>query len=33
MIGLAMGLPPKQLGMGQHIISTKPLLEKASVHA
>jgi succinate dehydrogenase / fumarate reductase cytochrome b subunit len=33
MIGLAMGLSPKQLGMGQHIISTKPLLEKASVHA
>ena len=33
MIGLAMGLSPKQLGMGQHMISTKPLLEKASVHA
>lgn len=33
MIGLAMGLSPKQLGMGQHMISTKPLLQKASVHA
>ena len=31
MIGMAMGLSRKELGLGRHIVSAKPLLEKASV--
>ncbi len=33
MIGLAMGLSPKELGLGQHIVSTKAVVGKASVRA
>ena len=33
MIGLAMGLSPKELGMGRHIVSTKQIVQKASVRA
>ena len=33
MIGLAMGLSPKELGLGQHMVSTKSIVGKASVRA
>ena len=33
LIGLAMGFSPKELGMNQHIVSTKAMVEKASVRA
>ena len=33
MIGLAMGLSPKELGLGQHMVSTKSVVGKASVRA
>ena len=33
MLGLAMGFPAKELGLGQHIVSTKAVLEKASIRA
>jgi succinate dehydrogenase / fumarate reductase, cytochrome b subunit len=28
MVGLALGLEPKELGMSKHVVSTKPVLEK-----
>ena len=31
LIGLAMGFSPKALGLHQHIVSTKPVIDKASV--
>lgn len=31
LIGMAMGLSPKELGMGQHMVSTKTIVEKASL--
>ena len=31
LIGLAMGFSPKELGLNQHIVSTKAMVEKASV--
>ena len=33
LVGLAMGLSPKELGLQRHIISTKGILDKASVRA
>ncbi|MBI68013.1 MAG: disulfide reductase [Chloroflexi bacterium] len=33
MIGLAMGYSSKELGLSQHIVSTKSILEKASIRA
>ena len=33
LVGMAMGLTPKELGLGRHIVSTKKLLSKASVRA
>ncbi len=33
MVGMAMGFTPKELGLGQHIVSTKSLIEKASIRA
>ena len=33
MIGLSMGIPPKELGLQRHIVSTKGILAKASVRA
>jgi len=33
MIGLAMGFSSKELGLSQHIVSTKSILEKASIRA
>jgi hypothetical protein len=30
---MAMGLTPKELGLGRHIVSTKNLLSNASVRA
>ncbi len=33
LLGMAFGLDTKSLGLGRHIVSTKPLLEKASIHA
>ena len=31
LIGMAMGISPKELGLGKHIVSTKALLDKASI--
>ena len=31
LLGLAMGISPKQLGLERHIVSTKSVLQKASV--
>lgn len=28
LVALALGISPKELGLGKHIVSTKPLLEK-----
>ncbi|MEB3225419.1 MAG: CoB--CoM heterodisulfide reductase iron-sulfur subunit B family protein [Synechococcus sp.] len=28
LVALALGIPPKKLGLGKHIVSTKPILEK-----
>ena len=28
LVALALGIPPKELGLGKHIVSTKPILEK-----
>ena len=33
LIGLAMGIPPKELGLGKHIVSPKEVLAKASIRA
>ena len=33
LLGLAMGMGEKELGLQRHIVSTKPMLEKASVRA
>jgi succinate dehydrogenase / fumarate reductase cytochrome b subunit len=33
LVGMAMGLTQKELGLGRHIVSTKKLLSKASVRA
>ena len=33
LVGMAMGLTPKELGLGRHIVSTKNLLSNASVRA
>ena len=31
LIGMAMGISPKELGLGKHIVSTKAILDKASI--
>jgi succinate dehydrogenase / fumarate reductase cytochrome b subunit len=31
LLGMAMGISPKELGLGKHIVSTKALLDKASI--
>ncbi|MCI0342609.1 MAG: CoB--CoM heterodisulfide reductase iron-sulfur subunit B family protein [Planctomycetales bacterium] len=31
LVGLALGLEPKDLGLGKHIVSTRPLLDRAGV--
>ncbi len=31
LVGLALGLDPKELGLGKHIVSTRPLLDRAGV--
>ncbi len=33
LIGLAMGFPPRELGLHQHVVSTKAIIDKASVRA
>jgi succinate dehydrogenase / fumarate reductase cytochrome b subunit len=33
LIGMAMGISPKDLGLGKHIVSTKAILDKASIRA
>ena len=33
MLGLAFGFTPKELGLGKHIVSTKSIIEKASIRA
>jgi succinate dehydrogenase / fumarate reductase cytochrome b subunit len=30
MVGLALGLEPKELGMGKHVVSTKNVVEKVA---
>ena len=31
LIGMAMGISPKELGLSKHIVSTKEILDKASI--
>jgi succinate dehydrogenase / fumarate reductase cytochrome b subunit len=28
LVGMALGLEPKELGMNKHVVSTKPVLER-----